>query len=83
MGLECALQVANLYGYAVESAWVETMGTTNVLSRRFIDDIFVAGEHALSPGTGLPTEQDYAMRYKLTSEFQDSLLYILNRLFKD
>ena len=47
MGLECAPQLANLFGYRVESRWVETANPTNVMSRRFIDDIFVAGPEAM------------------------------------
>ena len=53
------------------------------MSRRFIDDIFVAGEKALQPGLGLPSEADYRMKYKLTSESPHSLLYIGVRLFVD
>jgi hypothetical protein len=83
MGLECAPQIANLYGYSVESKWVARTGARNVLSKRFIDDIIVAGEQALVPGVGLPTQEDYAMQYKLTSDAVDSLLYLGVRFFKD
>ena len=83
MGLNCAGQLANLYGYAKESAWVDRVKPKNVLTRRFIDDIFVAGPKALQPGEGLPSEDDYVMKYKLTSDSPDNLIYIGVRLFKD
>jgi hypothetical protein len=83
MGLECAPQLANLYGYAIESEWVEQNGSSNVMSWRYIDDIFVAGPDAEKPGVGLPTEEDYGMQYKCTSESPHSLLYLGLRLFKD
>ena len=56
MGLNCAGQLANAYGYAVESRGVDSGRPNNVISRRYIDDIFVAGEGALQPGVGLPSE---------------------------
>ena len=83
MGLECAPQMANLYGYHVESRWVDAVRPKNVLSRRFIDDIFVAGVEALEPGKGLPSEDAYSMAYKATGESPDSLIYLGIRLFKD
>ena len=83
MGLECSPQLANLYGYAVESAWIDSRRVSNLLSRRFIDDIYVAGPMAMVPGEGLPLEEDYAMKYKRTSESPDSLIYLGVRLFKD
>ena len=54
--------MANVYGYAIESAWVDLTKPTIILAKRFIDDIFVAGRDALQPGRGLPTEEDYKMR---------------------
>jgi hypothetical protein len=83
MGLECAPQLANLYGYSVESQWVQDTSPSNVMHRRFIDDIFVAGEHALEPGRGIPSEEAYGMKYKSTGETPDSLIYLGVRLFKD
>ena len=83
MGLECAPQMANLYGYGVESQWVDQSKPNNIMQRRYIDDIFVAGEHAMEPGTGIPSEEMYGMRYKSTGESQDSLIYLGVRLFKD
>jgi hypothetical protein len=83
MGLNCAGQLANAYGYAVESRWVDTRKSNNIMSRRYIDDIFVAGEAALQPGLGLPSEDEYKMKYKLTSESPTSLIYIGVRLFVD
>ena len=59
MGDHSAPQLANLYGYSVESAWVDATHPTYVLNRRFIDDIFAAGEHALESGKGLPTQEEY------------------------
>ena len=83
MGLECSPQLANLYAYAVECAWVERTNPTNVLMRRYIDDIIVMGPDALTPGKGLPTEEEYGMAYKPTAEAQDSLIYLGVRLFID
>ena len=54
-----------------------------ILARRYIDAIFVAGNDALQPGRALPTEEDYGMKYKLTSDSPDNLLYVGVRLFKD
>ena len=76
MGLECSPQLANLYGYAVESTWVDQGGRAGPLARRFIDDIIVGGPNALVPGLGLPSEDDYEMKYKKTSESPDSLIYL-------
>ena len=56
MGLNCSGQLANLYGYSVESAWVDLTSPSNLFSRRYIDDIFVAGTASMQPGAGLPTE---------------------------
>jgi len=83
MGLECSPQLANLYTYAVESAWVDRVGPTNVLMRRYIDDIIVMGPDARCPGRGLPSEEDYGMAYKHTAEAEDSLIYLGVRLFVD
>ena len=83
MGLECAPQLANLYGYSVEAEWVAKHNPTTSLARRFIDDIFVAGPDALHPGRGLPSEGDYQMAYRRTSEDPNSVLFIGVRLFKD
>jgi hypothetical protein len=83
MGLECSPQLANLYGYAVESRWVDAGGNPGPLARRYIDDIIVAGPHAFTPGLGLPTEEDYAMQYKKTSAEANSLIYLGVRLFVD
>jgi hypothetical protein len=83
MGLNCAGQMANAYGYSVESQWVDACQPNNIMSRRYIDDIFVAGQKALQPGQGLPSEDDYKMQYKLTSESASSLIYIGVRLFVD
>ena len=58
MGLECSLQPPNLYAYAVEWAWVERTNPTNVLMRRYIDDIIVMGPDALTPSKGLPTKEE-------------------------
>jgi hypothetical protein len=68
---------------AAESRWIDTTQPKLVMSRRFIDDIYVAGEKALQPGQGLPSEADYGMKYKLTSESPHSLLYIGIRHFVD
>ena len=60
IGLECVPQLANLYGYAIESEWVEQNGSSNVMIWRYIDDIFfLAGPDAEKPGVGLPKEEDY------------------------
>ena len=83
MGLNCAAQMANAYGYSVESLWVDAQQPKNIMMRRYIDGIFVAGEKALLPGQGLPSEDDYKMKYKLTSESASSLIYIGVRLFVD
>jgi hypothetical protein len=83
MGLECSPQMANLYGYAIEAQWVDSKQPNIVLAKRYIDDIFVAGADAPNPGSGIPSEDDYAMKYKLTSESPDSLLYLGVRFFKD
>jgi hypothetical protein len=84
MGLNCAGQLANAYGYAVESRWVDAQPhPSSVMSRRYIDDIITAGPNALQPGVGLPSEEDYRMKYKLTSESPTSLIYIGVRLFVD
>eukprot|EP00667_Euglena_gracilis_P000109 EG_transcript_109 len=83
MGLECSPQLANLYAYAVESRWVDRTAPTNVLMRRYIDDIIVMGPDALTPGKGLPTEEDYGMQYKSTAEEPHSLIYLGVRLFVD
>ena len=84
MGLECSPQLANTYGYAVESIWVDEMRTpTNVLMRRYIDDIIIAGFDATKEGVGLPSQQQYGMGYKLTSASDSSLIYLGVRLFKD
>jgi hypothetical protein len=83
MGLECSPQMANLYGYAIEAQWVDSKQPNIVLVKRYIDDIFVAGADAPNPGSGIPSEDDYAMKYKLTSEAPDSLLYLGVRFFKD
>jgi hypothetical protein len=47
MGLNCAGQMANAYGYSVESLWVDAVKPDNIMSRRYIDDIFLAGHRAL------------------------------------
>ena len=83
MGLECSPQLANVYGYSVESTWVDRSQPSNLLMRRYIDDIIVAGQDALRPGVGLPSEEEYGMKYKLTSEAPNSLIYLGIRLFKD
>jgi hypothetical protein len=84
MGLNCAGQLANAYGYAVESRWVDAQPhPPSVMSRRYIDDIITAGPRALQPGVGLPSEDDYRMKYKLTSDSPTSLIYIGVRLFVD
>ena len=84
MGLNCSGQLANAYGYAIESRWVDaTPGPPSVMSRRYIDDIIVAGPKALTPGEGLPSEALYKMKYKLTSESTASLIYIGVRFFVD
>ena len=83
MGLERSPLLANLYGYAVESQWVDATHPTNLLSARYIDDIIVIGPEALVPGRGLPTMEDYGMAYKFTAESPDSLIYLGVRLFKD
>ena len=85
MGLECSPQLANLYGYAVESAWVvgKQPQPTNLIMRRYIDDIIIAGEHAELPGVGLPSEEEYGMKYKLTSDSPNSLIFLGVRFFKD
>ena len=83
MGLCCAGQMANAYGYAVESNWVDRNKPRMVMARRYIDDIFVAGEKALQPGDGLPSEAEYQMGYRRTSEAATSLIYIGVRLFID
>jgi len=83
MGLECSPQLANLYAYAVESAWVDRVAPTNVLMRRYIDDIIVMGPDALVPGRGLPAEVEYGMNYKLTAEEENNLIYLGVRLFVD
>ncbi len=56
---------------------------TNVLMRRYIDDIIVMGPDARTPGKGLPTEEEYGMSYKGTAEAEDSLIYLGVRLFVD
>ena len=83
MGLECSPQMANLYGYAIEAQWVDSKQPQNMLAKRYIDDIFVAGPDAMTPGRGIPSEEEYAMKYKVTSESPDSLLYLGVRFFKD
>ena len=83
MGLCCAGQMANAYGYAIESRWVDRKKPRMVMSRRYIDDIFTAGEQALQPGAGLPSEEEYQMKYKVTSDSTTSLIYIGVRLFVD
>jgi hypothetical protein len=83
MGLNCSGQMANAYGYAVESRWVDAKKPNGTLFRRYIDDIFVAGPMAMQPGEGLPAEADYKMKYKLTSDSTSSLIYIGVRLFVD
>ena len=83
MGLECAGQMANLYAYAIESEWVDRTKPSTLLAKGAIDDIFVAGTDALCPGLAIPTEEDYNMKYRLTSESPDSLVYLRVRFFKD
>ena len=83
MGLECSPQLANLYGYAVESMWVQRTTPRNIMAYRYIDDIIVAGEDAEHPGKGLPAEEEYGMKYKKTSDSPESLLYLGVRIFKD
>ena len=83
MGLECSPQLTNLYAYSVESVWVDTAKPDNLLMMRFIDDILIMGNEALTPGVGLPSEEDYAMKYKLTSEATNSLIYLGVRFFVD
>ena len=83
MGLGCAPQLANLYGYAVESKWVDAGGDATVLRRRYIGDIIAAGVAALQPGVGIPSEDDYGMRYKKTSDHPHNLIFIGIRLFVD
>ena len=58
MGLECSPQLANLYTYSVESFSVDTAKPDNLLMMRFIDDILIMGNEALTPGVGLPSEED-------------------------
>ena len=82
MGLACAPQLANLYAYSIKSQWVDRCPPRRATSRRYIDDIIIAGQAALLPGVGLPTEEDYGMQYKLTSESPDSLIYLGVRLLK-
>ena len=83
MGLECSPQLANLYAYSVESKWVDNNPPTNILTRRFIDDIIVIGPDALAPGRGIPSQDDYGMGYKHTSENPDNLIYLGVNLFVD
>jgi hypothetical protein len=83
MGLECSPQLANLYAYSVESVWVDTAKPDNLLMMRFIDDILIMGNGATTPGVGLPSEEAYAMKYKLTSEATSSLIYLGVRFFVD
>jgi len=83
MGLECSPQLANLYGYSVESAWVDRKQPSNLLMKRYIDDIFITGSGVDSLGLGLPTEEEYGMKYKLTSKSPNELIYLGVCFFKD
>ena len=83
MGLNCAPQLANAYGYIVEVEWVCTTRPQLMMATRFIDDVFVAGPHAGMPALGLPDEAQYGMGYKLTSEGPSSLIYLSIRVFVD
>ena len=77
MGVEPAPQLANLACYAREARFAEKMGADwKGWICRFIDDCFVAGED-------FPSEEDYGMKYKQTSENTNDLIFIGLRLFKD
>jgi hypothetical protein len=84
MGLDCAPQWANLYGFAVEKAFMERRaeeGRPPIFLRRFIDDIYVAGADALEQGSGVPSMEEYGMQYKCTSNSPHNLIYLGVRLY--
>ena len=58
-------------------------GDASILRRRFIDDIFAAGDTAAEGGVGIPSEGEYGMNYRCTSESPTSLIFIGVRLFVD
>ena len=75
--VEPAPQLANLSCYAREARFAEKMGENwKGWISRFIDDCFVAGDD-------FPSEEEYGMKYKQTSEDPNDLIFIGLRLFKD
>ena len=69
MGIRPAPQLANLTCYWVERAWVLNKQPRCGYVCRFIDDIFSAGYE-------IPSEQEYGMKYKVTSSSDSDVVYL-------